>query len=882
MPTLLSLPSELLTEICRNLPKTRQAALMRTCRTLRSTCVHQLYLLDDEGTPDLTNALKHADRANDEPLMLRILDRSIATIKASSVCQQTALTIACRRGFQNAVRALLDGGIAGDTFGDDSAAGDTPFTVAVEAGHFAVMDLLVRHGADLGIYTIETSLQMLEDRPTWGQWLVDHGLGIRQRDNEQNSLLHVACESEDISLHVVRLLLDNGLDPNATNMAGHAPIYLAIGNVNEKPQDGIAIVNLLLQRGVAVNSSCYDGWSPLHIACELANLDAVQCLLNAGADPNRKHPVNGQTAVWWLAQRDEESLDILQLLLNSGYNLSTNRESIDALMLTAIQKNWMETGNYLRSHHLQKLLDMQCDELLFIGAASLGDLPMMRLLVERGIVDVNTQFETTALIEAARASKLEVVEFLINEAGFTNIDATDSTNTSALFAAIDQGQEAIIRILTPLAHFDNTRDYDGNTPLQEAVYNKSPVILELLVNRYMEINDPNVNYREELSWAMLVAVQEEQIDMARFILDKMVEAGLELGDSYAPTCEAIICQYMDIANWLIDRRVALEKTDWGHTPLTAAVWRELPGTAARLVACGVDLETEGPDGRALYAAVASGQIEIVKLLVSHGADLNAVWDGKTAIEKAVVEDHADIVRLLLEAGAISDAKLLQRAACLSSADMLSMLIDHKNANTVAPVNALPALNVAALEGKAHNVQLLLRAGVNPNQVDSYGQSPLMAAMKGGDIAIARMLLDAGADIHTASQKGSTALLWCASHSKPELVQLLIDNGARVNHVLSTGWYPLAGAVQACKVETARLLLANGADVSIPVPADGGKTAGGNCLHIAARIGEADLVEFLLDAGCDPLVRDSAGKTPLEVAANEWVVAALYAKHPAVV
>ena len=66
-----------------------------------------------------------------------------------------------------------------------------------------------------------------------------------------------------------------------------------------------------------------------------------------------------------------------------------------------------------------------------------------------------------------------------------------------------------------------------------------------------------------------------------------------------------------------------------------------------------------------------------------------------------------------------------------------------------------SLSDAVLYGDVKTVQTLIASGVNVNEVDATGMTPLMVAASEGKTAIAQLLVDAGADVQQAGEDGTT-------------------------------------------------------------------------------------------------------------------------------
>jgi ankyrin repeat protein len=121
-------------------------------------------------------------------------------------------------------------------------------------------------------------------------------------------------------------------------------------------------------------------------------------------------------------------------------------------------------------------------------------------------------------------------------------------------------------------------------------------------------------------------------------------------------------------------------------------------------------------------------------------------------------------------------------------------------------------------------------------------SPLVEAVKTGDLAAARALVAKGTDVNAPESDGTTALHWAVQRNDIDLVSRLLKAGARVNVKNAFGSTPMFEAALAGNAALLERLLAAGGDVESP-NADG-QTA----LMVAARTGQVEAVRLLLKKG----------------------------------
>ena len=179
------------------------------------------------------------------------------------------------------------------------------------------------------------------------------------------------------------------------------------------------------------------------------------------------------------------------------------------------------------------------------------------------------------------------------------------------------------------------------------------------------------------------------------------------------------------------------------------------GEMQNLLRKGVDINAECAkyfDGNTLVLAAESGSTEAVKFLVHNGVNLES-----NALCAAAVYGYGEIVEILLKAGIKPDSDTIVSVAGTENVKIIEILIQAG-----APINAPSskglffALHNAVLAGHLKVVDVLLKAGANPNVIDEGGSTPLMMSAYGCDPDIARLLLSYGADALLINADGETA------------------------------------------------------------------------------------------------------------------------------
>ena len=177
------------------------------------------------------------------------------------------------------------------------------------------------------------------------------------------------------------------------------------------------------------------------------------------------------------------------------------------------------------------------------------------------------------------------------------------------------------------------------------------------------------------------------------------------------------------------------------------------------------------------------------------------------------------------------------------------------ASAAAAAGTSPLID-AVKAGDLETVRALVtdRAAVDLAQPD--GATALHWAAHRDDLEAAALLIDAGADVNAVNAFGATPVWLAAENGSAAMLERLLAAGALPNAALTNGETPLMTAARTGVAEAVATLVAHGADVR-RTEALAGQTA----LMWAAAEGAADIVRLLIDAGADVTRRTDLVEIP---------------------
>ncbi|XP_027719505.1 ankyrin repeat and SOCS box protein 14 isoform X1 [Vombatus ursinus] len=300
-----------------------------------------------------------------------------------------------------------------------------------------------------------------------------------------------------------------------------------------------------------------------------------------------------------------------------------------------------------------------------------------------------------------------------------------------------------------------------------------------------------------------------------------------------------------------------QTTRKGETPLFLAVDKCLVENTNFLLLNDCDCNAQNEEGHSpLLMAVKHHSYDMASLLITFGAKVNLRCANKrTALHEAARLGRKDMVDLMLRSGADPDPQStygftpLALAAQGGHTEVMELLL-QKGANVLSQASdASSILLEAAAGGNPDSLTLLLEYGADANVPKSSGHLPIHVAADRGHLLALKILVPA-TDSAAIKRSGISPLHCAAAGAHSQCLEFLLRVGFDANFMLDQKIRKhyddqrksvLYFAVSNGDVASVKLLLNAGAlPNQDPV----------NCLQIALRMGNYELVNLLLRHGAN--------------------------------
>lgn len=852
------------------------------------------------------------------------------------------LMSAVRMGTPEVVNYLIEKGAK-----IDGSENSSPLFYAMEHGRTDMVKLLIEKGANFK--GAEDDYPFLffaidEGNSELAKFLLTRGADKNQQ-YEGKTPLSAAITSRNEryegSFEVVKVLLEGGADVKARDKNGQTPLHTALQvapimqenlkdydkqKVEKEIKRSYEIAKLLIEKGVDVNAKDNDGKAPLFYA---KSPEIINLLVKHKADVNAKDN-DGKIALYY-AMKDRKS-DIINVLKPISEEVKFSDDDI----------------KYEKNKKLLEALkgDIEGIKAVIAEGADInynnGNPVLIAALkanysMNRNSWDKNEYPEENILFLIENGADVNIKDSDgITPLLATNLyNAKDSSGTKIILALLKKGANPNVSQHKKLTVFDKGTDgkslprkIEFDEPLIVKLSGASEEVIRSLLEHGADVNVRGMRGLAPLHYYVKAhspssGLEEGNLEMVKLLLKHGADVGIKDEKGLTPLH---MSAKSEIADTLINSGANINAIDnEGNTPLSTAASNRKYDVVRTLLSRGADKKIRNAYGKSpadiaieikQKCTLASDQnpqfgchekalqplVRIIEILQSDNfaeiiekdkkeeeftkAEKNKSTNGNELFD-AVKAGNLNKVQELVKNGADLNLKdqygstLLHRAANWQKNAILKYLLENgANPNIKSGEHNLPAFQGAALMNNIEAVKLLIEHGADVKQIDTDGNTAIHYSANPDYL---KLMIEHGADVNSKNNNNSTPLHWANTNINLEGIKVLLDNKADPNiRTIKEGRTPLINAAYystghfrefKCslgrvleaeswvntrdnnKLEAAKMLVNAGAEVNV---AD---SDGRTPLHYAACAGNTELIKFLLENGAKKDVKDKDGFIP---------------------
>lgn len=511
------------------------------------------------------------------------------------------------------------------------------------------LELLISYGADLeardhnGMTALHWTISDSEFKAA--QILIDNGADIEAIDNEGMTPLFRAAASG--SIEMVDILLDNGANPFKRNIYRHSILSYAcmtdsiLHTSIEKGEQISTFTNVRPDKTVLNRLIEYTGKDILTIydAAIMNDIEKADELLQKEPSLLDARNSEGMRPLQYAAKIG--NAEMVRYLLDKGSHMSCDEDTDPPILLSAFGGS-VEVAELLLDNGANMNSRSDIGRLPMHEAAQYDSIDLMRFFLSRDADPNATDSYNNAPIHFAESP--ECIKVLL-DAG-ADVDAKDYTGDTALYLWNMPILETV-RILHSYGADIQTRNDNGETPINYAITRKNGELLDALINAYgidslsvfdiASIGDLHVlktrisenpsmfhatdRYRKNKS-LLHYAAEANELEIAKYLVESGIEVDVLDDDGETPLFSAAASGEADVLRYLLSKGANpnAKGSRWSHTPL--------------------------------HRASASDNIEGARILIQYGADINARETECDETPLRLVESN-EMGQLLMRAGGIT-------------------------------------------------------------------------------------------------------------------------------------------------------------------------------------------------------------------------------------
>ena len=440
---------------------------------------------------------------------------------------------------------------------------------------------------------------------------------VQGADNHSNTTLHEAVDLKHPDL--VQVLIDAGADIEEEDSEGHTPLLLAC------KEGCLDIVKVLVQAGAKLRVKDNDGNTCLSVASREGHTETVRYLVGLGqVDVNQLGGCHKSTALHKAVRQNH--VDAVQVLIDAGADIDKKDSEGRTPLLHACSRGCLDTVKVLVQAGAKLRVTNDNGDTCLLAASCGGHTDTVRYLVSLGQVDVNQvggPDANTALHRSAEEAYADVVQVLI-DAG-ADIDKKNGMRYSPLLLGCFSDANDVVKVLVRAGADVGARDRDGLTCLMIASAEGFTTIVEsLLCMPEVGVDLVDAEHWTALHHTLGSIRQLNHADVIQMLIDAGadVEAKSELICS--PLMMACRAGEVHIVRMLLEAGARLHIQGSGNIRFDAAARypKSYAAKVQELIDSGARIEKWDDRGPSPLVCKFMGKNrDIVNLLVQAGAEL---------------------------------------------------------------------------------------------------------------------------------------------------------------------------------------------------------------------------------------------------------------------
>uniref|UniRef100_A0A8B9Q123 Ankyrin repeat domain 52 n=1 Tax=Apteryx owenii TaxID=8824 RepID=A0A8B9Q123_APTOW len=500
------------------------------------------------------------------------------------------------------------------------------------------------------------------------------------------------------------------------------------------------------------------------------------------------------------------------------------------------------------------------------AAAYIGDVAILELLILSGAnVNAKDTVWLTPLHRAAASRNEKALHLLLKHSA--DVNARDKYWQTPLHVAAANRATKCVEAIIPLLSTVNVADRTGRTALHHAVHSGHLEVGEAGSGVGGPACEMAALARDSVSQGPLALKSVSRaghLEVLKLLVARGADVMCKDKKGYTLLHTAAASGQIEVVRHLLRLGVEIdEPNSFGNTALHIACYMGQDAVANELVNYGANVNQPNEKGFTPlhFAAVSTNGALCLELLVNNGADVNfQSKEGKSPLHMAAIHGRFTRSQILIQNGSEIDCAdkygntPLHVAARYGHELLISTLMTNGADTARRGIHDMFPLHLAVLFGFSDCCRKLLSSGFDINTPDNLGRTCLHAAASGGNVECLNLLLSSGADLRRRDKFGRTPLHYAAANGSYQCTVTLVTAGASINETDCKGCTPLHYAAASDTYRRAETHSGNSHDTDEEPLKE-------------SRLKEAFFcLEFLLDNGADPSLRDKQGYTAVHYAA----------------